>query len=186
MMANKPEDTNNPNDKDEIPYKSRYKWCHAWTHGAMRCMTKDWIVLNPRTNLFLDPSPLANIVAQTHNMIRVYGTYMKSKIKNLELGYEKLSKIFDKHLVQPKWYKEKYPDTEFSHREYLIRGHPEKKASNPAFVCRIINGVLSECSNIRLQKKNETASWLQILQKEADDGNYVVFFKVRPFEREQL
>ena len=119
-------------------------------------------------------------------MIRVYGTHTKSKIKNWELGYEKLSKIFNKHLVQPKWYKEKYPDTEFSHWEYLIRGHPEKKASNPAFVCRIINGVLHECSNIRLLKKNETASWLQILWKGADDGNYVVFFKVQPFKAGQV
>ena len=119
-MTSKSDSPNTANGEDEIPYKSRYKWTHAWTHGAMKCMTKAWIVLNPRTNLYLDPPPLAIIVAQTHNMIRVYGNHTESEIKNWDLSYNELGKMFDKRLVKPKWYEEKYPDTEFLRQEYLI------------------------------------------------------------------
>ena len=109
MMANKPKGTNSQKEEDELPFKSFYKWCHAWTHGAMRSMTKKWIMLKPRTNLYLDPPPLANIIAQTHNMIRVYGTHTESEIKNWDLSYNELGKMFDKRLVKPKWYEKKIP-----------------------------------------------------------------------------
>ena len=74
------------------------------------------------------------------------------------MDYGKLVKIFKSHLVQPKWHKDMHWDADFSHLEYLIRGHPERKASNPSFAHRILNGVLSQCSNLMLEKRNETAS----------------------------
>ena len=51
---------------------------------------------------------------------------------------------------------------------------------------RIINSVLGKCSHIRLRREHETASWVRILQSDAEDGNYVVFFKVQPLEREEM
>ena len=173
-------------EEHDPPYKSYYKYCKAWSHYAMRRLTKKWIILNPRTNLFLNPSPLANIIAQTHNMIRVYGAHTMTEIENWNLAYDELGKMFDRRLAKPKWYKKKYPGIKFSPRDYLIRGHPEKKASNPSFVCRVINSVLSKCSHLKLRREHETASWVRILRSDADDGNYVVFFKVQPFEGEEM
>ena len=87
----------------------------------------------------LKPSPLKNMVSQAHNLIRLYGHHTADEICTWKLDYGKLVKIFKSHLVQPKWHKEMYPDADFSHLEYLIRGHPDRKASNPSFAHRILN-----------------------------------------------
>ena len=120
MMSSKSKALNDQKEEDEAPFKSYYKWCKAWNHQAMRTMTKKWIMLNPRTNLYLNPPPLANIIAQTHNMIRIYGTHTKTEIQKWDLSYDELGKLFDKRLVKPKWYEEKYPGVEFLPRDYLI------------------------------------------------------------------
>ena len=120
MTATKTEATKDKKEDDNPPYKSYYKWCKAWNHQAMRALTKKWIILKPRTNLYLNPPPLANIIAQTHNMIRVYGAHTKNEIKSWDLTYNELGEMFYSHLVKPKWYKEKYPGIKFSPRDYLI------------------------------------------------------------------
>ena len=120
MMASKSKATKDQKEEDETPYKSFYKWSKAWNHQAMRTMTKKWIMLNPRTNLYLNPPPLANIIAQTHNMIRIYGAHTEKEIQKWDLRYDKLGKLFDDRLVKPKWYEEKYPGVEFLPRDYLI------------------------------------------------------------------
>merc|ERR1711884_793138 len=119
-MANKSKATKEQEKEDEALYKSFYKWCKAWSHQAMRTMTKKWIMLNPRTNLYLDPPPKANIIAQTHNMIRIYGAHTEKEIQEWDLSYNKLGKLFDDRLVKPKWYDKKYPGVEFSPQDYLI------------------------------------------------------------------
>ena len=119
-------------------------------------------------------------------MIRIYSAHTEKEIQKWDLSYNKLGKLFDDRLVKPKWYEEKYPGVEFLPRDYLIWGNPEKKASNPTFVSRIINSMLGKCSHIRLRREHKTASWVRILQSDAEDGSYVVFFKVQPFKHEEM
>ena len=118
-----------------------------------------------------------------HNMIRKHGAHTETEIQKWDLSYDKLGKLFDNRLVKPRWYDKKYPGVDFSPQDYLIRGNPDKKASNPTFVARIINSVLGKCSHIRLLGESETASWVCILRSDAEDGSYVVFFKVQALKR---
>ena len=79
-----------------------------------------------------------------HNMIRIYGEHTEEEIQNWNLDYDGLTEIFKSHLAQPEWHRKKYGETDYSHLEFLIPGNPNGKASNPRFVCKVIDQVLRE------------------------------------------
>jgi len=166
--------------------KSRYKLTHAWTYGSLKMITNKWIKVMKNQHLILKSTPWKNMVAQVHNLVRIYGAHSKEEIANWNLDYDTVEEKFKSHLPQPEWHRLEYGETDYLPLEFLIRGNPKGLASNPSFVCKVIDRVLRECSNLRLSKKEQTVSWKRILHRKAKGGVFVVFFKVYPIKDEVM
>ena len=103
-MGKKPKKLYTTKNGKKVITKLHYTMTHAWTYRAMRLITKPLIRLKPEDNLRSKPSPLKNMVAQVHNMIRLYGNHTAEELHTWNLEYRKLVKIFKSHLVQPNWH----------------------------------------------------------------------------------
>jgi len=107
-------------------------------------------------------------------------------VTNCALSYRNVQEVFRLCIEKPDWYDRKYPDVTFCPYEYLIRGHPSGRASTPKFTSKVVDRILRQCSNLMLEKKDQTASWGRILNRNAGSGVYAVFFKVYPGKQENM
>ena len=131
--------------------RSRLGTTEAWGFMDMRRITNKWMQLGQNQPLMPQTTPLENIMAQVHNMIKSHGRHHKHDGEQWSLSHEALRNIFETKLPQPPFYLD-------SCQEYLIRGNPQIKASTPKFAMNVANKVLKQCSTLMLETRLQTSS----------------------------
>ena len=167
----------------ETTTKSRYLRTAVLRKGDLKMLSKKWVQLDPDHGLILGTDPLGNMLDQVINMIKMYGVHHKKDLEKAPPSYATLLRMLESHIEQPCWWA---PNLPFSPSEYLIRGYEGDKATTPRYAHKIINKILGQCSNLMLEKKNQTASWRRLFNRHADNGIYAVFFKVIPLRNETM
>ena len=87
---------------------------------------------------------------------------------------------------EPPYKNKVFGNREFDALEFLIRGNKKGGPSKSCWVRKIVSNILNECSGLELEKQKQTASWVRVLSSEAEDGQYVVFFSVKPFKGDPM